>query len=144
MGKKRKKKTFEPFIVNEDQDRLIGRRKRSRFSKGEKTIANFLKDNQISFYPEFFFKEMRVRGHLKLLFLDFYIPDYGLCIEFDGEQHYTRMFKGKPIPNGERNDFLKNAYCKKNGLTILRIKYSDFDKIEEIICAAFDRISPIK
>lgn len=71
------------------------------------------------------------------------IPAYNLVIEFDGQQHYTKEFMGKKLPNITENDFLKNAFCKKKGIHLLRIKYTDINNIDSIICAKFDLISPI-
>lgn len=122
---------------------LIKRRKSSKFSKGEFEIANFLSKNGITFFCEFYFKELKILNKRKLLFFDFYIPDYRLCIEFDGQQHYTGMFYGKQLKNQSKNDFLKSAFCKKNSLNLLRIKYTDIKNIEDIICRKFDHICPI-
>lgn len=127
------------FPITERQDKLIRHQKTSKFSKGEFAIANFLKENNVSFYRNFFFKEFTVNKKLKLLFFDFYLIYYNACIEFDGEQHYTRTFNGIKMKNSEANDFMKNAFCKKNNIPLLRIKYNQFDNIESIICSFFDK-----
>lgn len=116
------------------------RKRGVKFSKAELVIANFLKDNGVEFYSEFFFKEMMVNGKAKVLFFDFYIPEHNICIEFDGEQHYTGTFNGKKIQNQAANDFMKSAFCKKKGINLIRIKYTDFENIEKIICEKFDKI----
>lgn len=121
---------------------LIKKRKLSSRSKGELAIMKFLGENGIEFIDEFYFKEMRRLGKLKLLFFDFYIPSYRLAIEFDGIQHYTKEFKGKKMPHSEENDFMKNAFCKKNKIELLRIKYDQIDNVETIIFEKFDKISP--
>lgn len=130
-------------FITAQEKRLIRKRKNARWSKGETIIRKFLNENRIEFIPEFYFNELSVRGKPKLLFFDFYIPSYGICIEFDGEQHYTRKFHGKPIKNGETNDFLKNAFCLKKGYKMLRIKYTNIDNTEKIICEFFDKYYPI-
>jgi very-short-patch-repair endonuclease len=53
------------------------------------------------------------------LWIDFYIPDFNLCVEYDGEQH----FRHNKLWGGEK-EFLKNVYCVKNGLNFLRIPYN--------------------
>lgn len=131
------------MIITKKQERLINKRKNSSQSKCEVIISKFLIDNRIHFYTEFYFKEFSRSGKLKLLFFDFYIPSYKTCIEFDGMQHYTLKFKGKKLNNQRENDFLKNAFCKKKGINLLRIKYTDADKIEGIICDFFDNKFPI-
>ncbi len=127
-------------VYTEKESDLNKLRKKSAFSKAEEIIAKFLSSNEIEFYTEFFFKELIVSGKPKILFFDFYIPAWELCIEFDGQQHYTRKFNGKPILNGEVNDFVKNAFCKKKGFNLLRIKYTDIENIESIICKKFDEL----
>lgn len=111
-------------------------------SKGELEVANFLKDNQIKFYYEFYFDDFCIRGRKKLFFYDFYVPNYHICIEFDGKQHYTGMWNGmkKDCAN---SDFLKTAFCLKKGIKLLRIKYTDIDKVGDRVCEFFDKHFPI-
>lgn len=137
-NKIKQEKAFEA-----DNTSLISKRKSSKLSTGELAIATFLGANEIQFYSEFYFKDFKVIGGRKMLFFDFYIPNYKLCIEYDGEQHYTGKYKGKKLPNQSTNDFLKNAFCKSKGLQLLRIKYTDIDNIENILTAKFDSIDPI-
>jgi very-short-patch-repair endonuclease len=111
-------------------------------SKGELEVANFLKENGIRFYYEFYFKEFSIRGRPALFFYDFYIPKYNVCIEFDGKQHYTRKWKGMKI-DCERSDFLKTAFCLKKGIKLLRIKYTDIDKVGNKVCDFFDKHFPV-
>jgi very-short-patch-repair endonuclease len=125
--------------ITTDDKRLIEKRKRSLFSSGELAIANFCKENGIEFFKEWFFKELKVRGKLKLLFFDFYLPEYNLCIEFDGIQHYTKEFHGKKLVNQETNDFLKSAFLKSKNIKLLRIKYDQIENVESIICQYFDK-----
>ena len=53
-------------------------------STGEKIIYTILKKNKINFIEQKKFKDCR--NKLPLPF-DFYLPDYNLCIEYQGEQH---------------------------------------------------------
>lgn len=122
-----------------EESKLISKRKTSYLSEGERIVANFLKDNGIEFFREFFFKELKVRGKSRLFFFDFYLPEYNICIEFDGIQHYTKRFYGKKLINQETNDFLKSAFLKKKNIRLLRIKYDQIENIESIICKFFDK-----
>jgi very-short-patch-repair endonuclease len=121
------------------EDKLIRQNKKARLSKGEVAVAKFLMGNNVFFYRNFFFKELNVTKKWKLLFFDFYLPKEKVCIEFDGIQHYTREYMGKKMENGARNDFYKNAFCLKKGIKLLRIKYTDIDNVDEIICKWFDK-----
>ena len=64
---------------------------------------------------------------------DFYLPDYNLCIEYDGEQHnkiikYWGDFDG--LKDRQKKDNIKNDFCKKNNIKLIRISYLEKDKIE--------------
>ena len=77
---------------------------------------------------------------IKKLRFDFYLPEKDIFIEFDGEQHFKpSMFGGKE--SGEEklqrtviNDKIKNEYCEKNKIKLIRIKYDEDlqNKLEEI------------
>lgn len=63
---------------------------------------------------------------------DFYLPEYNICIEYDGEQHNrsVKHFGGdKAFYTRIKHDNIKNEYCKNNGISLLRIPY--FKNIEE-------------
>lgn len=128
------------FIKTKNKSSKILRyRKAAKMSTGEKRVAEILASQNIEFKQEWFFRDLYNKQTKQLLYFDFYLPGYNLCIEYDGEQHYNPT---RP-ENQKINDFLKNAYCKKNGIPLLRIKYSDFDKCEEIICQFFDKVDPV-
>lgn len=113
---------------------ITRRRKCSKLSKGEEKIATFLGKECIHFYREFYMDGLYGKyGHL--LYFDFFIPEFNLAIEFDGIFHYE-----KASGNQNENDFRKVAYCKKNNISLLRIKYTDFDNIETIILNKIDSL----
>jgi len=94
-----------------------------RESRGERRVANILDDLNISYRREFVFSNCKNTGFLKF---DFYLPDFKLCIEYDGEQHFYPLdFFGGEGAYFERLicDNIKNQYCKDNGLDLLRISY---------------------
>lgn len=139
-----RKRVFRDNIILQKQEKsLIKKRKCSSWSKGEKKIGEFLGQNGIQFYAEFYFKDLKMSGKHKLLFYDFYIPKYNLCIEFDGEQHYTLKFRGKALENVRKYDFIKTAFCRSKGISLLRIPYTQFENIETLICNKIDRIDPV-
>lgn len=125
--------------ILKSNDRFIGIRKKSAQSAGEKKISGFLRSERVDFKREYYFRGLYNTTKTHLLFFDFYLPDYNLCIEYDGEQHFS---ENKPQRQRE-NDFLKNAYCTKNNIHLLRISYRDFNNIESLICKKIDSISPI-
>lgn len=123
--------------VKRKNEKLISFRKSAKQSKGEERIAAFLGSELVEFKTEWFFKGLYNYSKSSLLFFDFYLPKYNLCIEYDGQQHYG----SKKTEAQKMNDFLKNAYCVKNKVWFLRIKYTQFNEIEKLICAMIDKIT---
>ena len=96
-----------------------------RKSKGENQIKLFLESNDIGYIGEKTFEECK--NILKLPF-DFYLPNYNICIEFDGEQHFKprERFGGIESFNEQKlRDKIKTEYCIKNNIKLIRIKYTD-------------------
>jgi hypothetical protein len=103
-----------------------------RNSKGENRILNFLKKNKIKFIKEKKYKDCKNKN---ILPFDFYLPDYNMCIEFDGIQHFQAIEKWgglEKLKYIKTNDKIKTEYCKKNNINLLRVKYSE-KNIEEIL-----------
>lgn len=80
---------------------------------------------------------------------DFYLPQYNLFIEFDGSQHYKpARYKGSDTQKNlqdfedvQRRDKLKNKYCAKNKINLLRIPYYESKNIDSIICNHLQRLN---
>jgi len=61
------------------------------------------------------------------LSFDFYLPDYNLCIEYDGEHHFRpiKYFGGEmSFKKIKIKDEIKTKFCKDNNIKLLRIKYT--------------------
>lgn len=99
-----------------------------RESKGEKTIFNILKSKNINFDREK--KFIDCRNILPLPF-DFYLPTYNMCIEFDGKQHFIQHKLWENLEDIQKRDEIKNIYCKKNNITLIRFNYKELNIIEE-------------
>lgn len=109
-------------------------------SRGAILIKELLEREEIPFQQEAIFDELRSDTGKHLRF-DFYLPDYDVLIEYDGQQH----FKPVSIMGGEkwhklckRNDELKNEWTKKTGMLLIRIPYNRIGKAEEIITKALE------
>jgi very-short-patch-repair endonuclease len=61
-----------------------------RESKGEKGIAAFLDNNNIKYERQKKFDDCKNIHHLSF---DFFLPDYNLLIEYDGEQHFREVLQ---------------------------------------------------
>lgn len=100
-----------------------------RLSRGEIQIHNFLKKRNIEY--EYEKKFMGCEDKLQLTF-DFYIPNLNCCIEYDGEQHFNPVsyFGGQErFKDIQRKDEIKNIFCKKSNIKLIRIPYFNFSKI---------------
>lgn len=102
-------------------------------SSGELEIANYLNSHNIYYIGQYAFDDCK---DTKVLPFDFYIPSKNTIIEFDGEQHFKpiKLFGGeKAFLTRKRHDNIKNNYCKRNNITLIRIPYFDFNNISIIL-----------
>lgn len=76
------------------------------------------------------FKDCQYRNPLPF---DFYLEEYNLCIEYDGEQHFEPRFGEEEFEKTVVRDKIKTEFCNKNGITLLRIPYWEFKNIEKIL-----------
>ena len=67
-------------------------------SRGENKISNILSNAKITFEREKTFNTCKFPDSNALARFDFYLPDYNICIEYDGEQHF-RYHYGKTWNN---------------------------------------------
>lgn len=103
-----------------------------RESKGEKEIEEYLKTKNIEHKRQYIIKY----GEFKRLYIDFYIPEYKLAIEYDGVQHFepVKHFGGKPkFDKQVLIDKTKESYCKENKINLLKIHYKDKQDIPYLI-----------
>lgn len=102
--------------------------------KGEKIINRLLKEYNINFETQKTFDKCKNKRNLKF---DFYLPDYNICIEYDGEQHYKsiKYFGGeKGFSIIQKRDKIKNDFCKNHNIRLIRIKYNEnIDNILNLI-----------
>jgi very-short-patch-repair endonuclease len=104
-------------------------------SKGVREILKFIDEKKINFKREHFYKDCK---NIKYLRFDFYLIDYDILIEYDGQQHFKSIehwggdeeFKKRKI-----NDSIKEEYCKNNRIPLLRISYNDniLEKLSEFL-----------
>lgn len=104
-----------------------------RVSSGEKAISDFLIDKNITFIPQYRFEDCK---NINSLPFDFYLPDYNMCIEFDGAQH-SQVVKAWGGEEGlkirQENDAIKNRYCLNKNIHLLRIPYTKESDISLIL-----------
>lgn len=99
-------------------------------SKGEKEVEKFLNKYNMNFKSQYKFNDCK---WYKALPFDFYLPQYNIAIEYDGEFHYKMIMKFDEFVNQKIRDTIKTKYCEDNNIKLIRIPYWDFDRIEEIL-----------
>ena len=114
-------------------------------NKGEESIRKFLIEKGIEFEEQKKFEGCEYKRQLKF---DFYLPKYNLCIESDGNVHSDKINWNGKMTNEEmekelkltqHRDNIKNEFCKKNGIILLRVnnlkaydEISEYFKIKEL------------
>ncbi len=69
----------------------------------------------------------------RLLKFDFYLTDYDILIEYDGEQHFENngLFGAfnteEKLKKQKEYDTIKNNWCKNNNKKLIRISYKDYN-----------------
>lgn len=98
-------------------------------SIGEHKIHRILLENNIPFRKEVKFEDLKDKTYLRF---DFAILDNNnsiiKLIEFDGRQHSDKTsiwYTDKTV----MHDQIKNNYCQTHNIPLLRISYTDIDKI---------------
>ena len=107
-------------------------------SYGEQVIRRYLESRGVEFVAQKRFDDCR---DIHPLPFDFYIPRSNTAIEYDGQQHYAPVCFGGMTQEEALDQFedrvskdnIKTNYCESNHISLIRIPYTDFDKIEEIL-----------
>ncbi len=108
-------------------------------SKGERKISLWLTNNNIIFEREKTFKSCK-RNKYGIMRFDFYVPLYNLLIEYDGRQHFeldsNKQWSGsaeEKLKNTIERDFFKTKWANENNYNLLRIPYTQFKNIDNIL-----------
>jgi very-short-patch-repair endonuclease len=102
-------------------------------SYGERKILKYLESNNIEYKHQFKFDECK---NVNKLIFDFYVPSLNTIIEFDGRQHFEPIEFFGGLEDFEKlkvRDSIKNDFCEKNKINLLRISYEDINIIDKIL-----------
>jgi len=101
-------------------------------SKGERKIEEYLKNNDINYVSQKEFDGLvgQNKGNLSY---DFYLPNYNLLIEYQGEQHEKPVdfcsegvdIAEKRFKKQQEHDKRKRNFAKESNIKLLEIWYSD-------------------
>ena len=109
-----------------------------KISSGEEVIKRYLDKKKIDYIREKTFPDLKYKSFLRM---DFYIDKYNTCIEFDGKQHYepVEYFGGvRQLELTQKRDEIKNDYCVKNSIKLVRINYKQMRNVPKILDQYFD------
>ena len=112
---------------------------RCNMSKGELKIENFLLNIGIEYIKQKKFEKCRNPNTNRRLKFDFYIPSKNILIEYDGEQHFRQSFLGghynslEELNKLQMLDGIKTKFASENGITLIRIPYTEFNEIDNIL-----------
>ena len=123
-----------------------GRRKgcpKCNASLGERKIMDILNNLDVEYEKEKTFEGL-VSAKGGYLRYDFYLPKYNLLIEYDGEQHYNDVGPYFDYESLRNNDQLKNKYAKEKRIHLLRIPYTEYDDLRDIILNEIEKFSEQK
>lgn len=109
-----------------------------RETSGEREIRKWLVSNKLPFISQYAFEDCTLQRKLRF---DFYLPEYNLIIEYDGEYHFFPVqFKGTTKKRAKQihekakaGDALKNNYCIKHNIQLIRIDYTQRKNIANIL-----------
>lgn len=112
-------------------------------SIGENRIATYLKNNLVSYTPQYKEDTLRGIGGNPLSF-DFYIPDWNILIEFQGIQHEKPVdfFGGEEqFLIQQEHDRRKRKYAEDNNIKLLEIWYYEIKSIPYILDEIFSQVA---
>ena len=98
----------------------------SKISNIERAVKDYLDENNIRYIWQHTFDDCKDKRKLPF---DFYLPDYDICIEVDGEQHFYSYNGYNQIKCGNfedriKKDNIKTKYCKDNEIELIRLRYN--------------------
>lgn len=104
-------------------------------SKGEENIQKILIKLKIYNEKQKTFKDCKYKYILRF---DFYLPEFNICIEYNGKQHYKPIdyFGGEELFKLQQlRDQIKIDFCKNNNISLHIIRYDENidDRMKEIL-----------
>ena len=105
-------------------------------SKGENTISDWLKRNDIKFTIHKKFENLLGVGGGNLSY-DFYLEDHNILIEYQGQFHDMtttgNLQTQEQFEKQKEHDRRKREYAKQKNIELLEIWHWDFNNIEQIL-----------
>ena len=132
-------KNIKPRIRRERFIKKTNKKNMIIDSAGEKMIGYWLNQHSIEYEKQKTFNGCKNHRNLRY---DFYLPNQNILIEYDGRQHFKPIecFGGEiSFEKQQINDKVKTEYAIKNNYKLLRIPYSEYKNISEILINNIER-----
>ena len=110
-------------------------------SKGEQKISEYFQTHNIYYEKEKEFEGCINPKTKRALRFDFYLPEYNICIEYNGQQHYipVEYFGGEQqFISQQECDAIKEQYCKRTNKQLFIIDFNE--DINKKMSELFERI----
>ena len=109
-------------------------------SAAEEELSKILQNKNCHFIKQYTFDDCKDERKLPFDFAIFKEKSLLFLVELNGQQHYypftfcgeDKTTKQKNFEDRLKKDKIKEEYCKKNNIPLLVIKYTNFDKLEEV------------
>ena len=102
-------------------------------SHAEREIVKILDNKKIKYeYQKTFGTCINPKTKANFVF-DFYLCNYNILIEYDGQQHFKKMHKFQDLHKQKLYDRYKTLWAYKNGYKLIRIPYTVENLEEEIL-----------
>jgi len=108
-------------------------------SKFELSVESILNKFNVEYETQYKFDECR---NVNPLPFDFYLKNYNVLIEVDGEDHYIPIKRSSSMTDNDmikrlnkirQHDRIKTSYCNKNNIRLIRIPYWEKDNMENYL-----------
>lgn len=114
-------------------------------SRGEAITKNYLINLGVRFQEQKKFKNLKYKGYLRY---DFFLNDYNILIEIQGEQHYNSNAFNQTkdqFKQQKTRDKIKKNYCQKNNITLIEIPwlYANVQNKEDLIRELDMKLKPM-
>ena len=93
-------------------------------------VKQWLIEHGFSGYTEQAFEGLI--GYYQPLRFDIWIPDYNLCIEVDGQQHYQARYNDSILDFLKKREYgrRKEFFCLQHGLRLVRIVWDELPYLD--------------
>lgn len=105
-------------------------------SFGEDRVRKYLKSKNVRYIEQYKILNDNSICKNKHFYVDFFIPDVNLVIEYNGQQHYRKTGFGNgdiKLAKTQARDNSLRKYCNTHNIRLIEIPYWDYKNIEVVL-----------